>query len=75
MMNKAQLLAFIEKNYTDDDLFGGLAFWTKGDVELNEDVSLSVEQFERFDLWFEKYADGSFDYNEAVAYALKEEVA
>lgn len=73
MMGKKQLLEFIEKNYTDEDLFGALCFWTKSDVELNEDVSLSVEQFERFDLWFEKYADNSFDYNEAVAYALKEE--
>lgn len=71
MMDKQSLLEFIERNYADDDLFAGLCFWTKSDVEDNEERELDEEQFERFDYWMSKYADSSFDYNEAVAYALR----
>ena len=73
MMSKQQLLEFIDKNYTDDDLFGGLSFWTKDDVEQNEKCELTDEQWYRFDVWMSRYADGSFDYDEAVRYAMKEE--
>lgn len=74
MMDKKQLLEFIENNYADDDLFAGLSFWTKQDVEDNEGVPLTDEQFEEFDRWMSKYADSSFDYNEAVRHALSKEL-
>lgn len=70
MMDKKRLLEFIDKNYADDDLFAGLSFWTKTDVEQNEERELTEEQFERFDYWLVKYVDGSFDYDEAVRYAF-----
>ena len=70
MMNKARLLEFIERNYADDDVFAGLSFWTKSDVEQTEERELTEEQFERFDFWYSKYADSSFDYDEAVRFAF-----
>ena len=72
MMDKQRLLEFIDKNYADDDLFAGLSFWTKRDVEDNEGVELTDVQFEDFDYWVSKYADASEDYAEAVHYAIKE---
>ena len=71
MMNKAQLLEFIGRNYADDDVFGGVSFWTRSDVEQNEKREMTDEQFERFDLWMSKYADGSYDYDEAVRFAMQ----
>jgi hypothetical protein len=73
MMDKKQFLEFIEKNYADDDVFGGLYFWTKRDVEENEERELSDDQFAEFDRWLTKYADGSEDYHEAVRHALGKE--
>lgn len=70
-MLKKEFIEIIEKYVSENDPVATLGFWTRDDVLDDEQQPLNNEEWARFVYWFENYADTSYEYNEALHYAIE----
>jgi hypothetical protein len=68
-MTKEALIELITKYVPDGEEIAIGTYWTRQDVQDWQGETLTADEWERFVFWYEKHQDGSYDADEAFAFA------